>query len=207
MVKNVLTLMAALAACAAAVGCDSAQLLAPTQSTITVTAASRLLPANGETEITAAVLEQAGTPVQNGTVVRFTTNLGRVDPVEAQTRNGVATTRFFASNNSGIARVTATSGAASGGSNNGNVVEITLGTAAINTVSVRANPGSIGPSGGTVELIATVVGENGQPVSGVTVTFNVDQGTLSASTAATNTSGEARTSLTTNQQTVVSATA
>jgi hypothetical protein len=207
MVKNVLTLTAAALAIAATVGCEKAQLLAPTQSTITVTAASRLLPANGETDITAAVVEQAGTPVQNGTTVRFTTNLGRVDPVEVQTRNGLAMTRFFANNSSGIARITATSGAASGGTNNANVVEITVGTAAINTVSVRANPGSIGPTGGSVELIATVVGENGQPVSGVTVTFNADQGSLSASTAATNASGEARTTLTTNQQTVVSATA
>ena len=207
MVKNALTLAAVVAGLAATTGCQQTQLLAPTQSTITVTAASRLLPANGETDITAAVVEQAGTPVQNGTVVRFTTNLGRVDPAEALTRNGVATTRFFASNSSGIARVTATSGAASGGTTNSNVVEITLGTAAINTVSVRANPGSIGPSGGTVELIATVVGENGQPVSGVIVTFNADQGSLTASSATTNASGEARTTLTTSQQTIVSATA
>ena len=207
MVKNVLTLTAATLAVAATVGCQKAQLLAPTQSTITVTAASRLLPSNGETDITAAVVEQAGTPVQNGTVVRFTTNLGRVDPVEVETRNGIAMTRFFANNSSGIARITATSGAATGGTNNSNVVEITVGTAAINTVSVRANPGSVGPTGGTVELIATVVGENGQPVPGVTVTFNADQGSLSASTAATDANGEARTRLTTNQQTVVSATA
>ena len=38
----------------------------------------------------AFVAEAGGTPVQNGTTVRFTTNLGRVDPVEAQTRNGMA---------------------------------------------------------------------------------------------------------------------
>ena len=147
--------------------CDKAQLLAPTSSTITVSAPTRLLPSGGNTEITAFVLEQSGTPVQNGTTVRFSTTLGRVDPVEAQTRNGLAFTMFFAENGSGIAEVRATSGAASGGDDSTNVVQLTIGAAAVNTVTLRANPGSVGPGGGSVELIATVVGENGQTLSGV----------------------------------------
>jgi hypothetical protein len=183
--------------------CDKAQLLAPTQSTITVTAPTRQLAAGASTQVTAFVQEQAGTPVQNGTTVRFTTTLGRVDPVEAQTQNGIATTTFFADNNSGVAEVQAVSGAATPG----DPVRITIGAAAVNTISVRANPGSVGPSGGTVELIAVVVGENGQPLPGVVVTFNSDKGSLSSSTATTNAAGEARTSLTTSEQAAVTATA
>ena len=198
----VLAVVAALTA-----ACDKAQLLAPTQSTITVSAPTRVLASNGTTPITAAVMEQAGTPVQNGTTVRFTTTLGRVDPVEVQTVNGLAITTFFAGGNSGKATISATSGAASGGEGNTNAIEITIGAAAVNTVSVRANPGSIGPNGGTIELIATVVGENGQPVEGVLVTFTADQGSLGSTTGVTNASGEARTTLTTSQQTVVTATA
>ena len=207
MLKHVFITAAVAGAAFAAAGCDKAQLLAPTQSTITVTAATKLLSSSGETEISAVVVEQAGTPVQNGTTVRFTTNLGRIDPAETQTRNGVATARFFASNSSGVARITASSGAASGGTGNTNVVEITVGAAAVNTVTLRANPGSVGPSGGVVELIATVVGENGQPLPGVLVTFNADQGTLSTSIGTTGSGGEARTTLTTSQQTIASATA
>lgn len=188
-------------------GCDKAQLLAPTQSSISITPGTRVLPPNGSTEVMAVVTEQSGTPVHNGTTVRFTTTLGHLDPVEAQTRNGVAVTTFFANNSSGIARVRAISGAASGGEGNSNEVEITVGAAAINTVSLRANPGSVGPNGGTVELIAAVVGENGQALEGITVAFNADQGSLSQSNVVTNASGEARTQLTTTQQAVVSATA
>ena len=200
----VLAVVAALTA-----ACDKAQLLAPTQSTITISAPTRVLPSNGTTPITAAVMEQAGTPVQNGTTVRFTATLGHVDPVEVQTTNGLAITTFFAGPNSGIAEIRANSGAATGGDGTTatNVVSITIGAAAVNTVTVRANPGSIGPNGGTVELIATVVGENGQPVESVIVTFNADQGSLGSATGTTNASGEARTTLTTSQQTVVSATA
>ena len=196
-----------IALCAAVVGCDKAQLLAPTKSTISVSASTRVLPTGGSTDVTALVVEEAGTPVTNGTTVRFTTSLGRIDPVEAQTRNGVATTTFFAMNTAGVARITAISGAAGGGTNNANVLEITIGAAAVNTVTLRANPGSVGPNGGTVELIATVVAENGRALEGINVTFNADQGTLSSNNALTNANGEARTTLTTAQQTVVSATA
>ena len=187
-------------------GCDKAQLLAPTQSTISLSAPTRVLPSNGTTPLTAMVLEQAGTPVHNGTTVRFTTSLGRVDPVEVQTTNGIAITTFFAGPNSGIADIRATSGAAKA-EGDINLVKITIGAAAVNTITVRANPSSIGPNGGTVELVATVVGENGQPVEGVVVSFNADQGSLGSTTAVTNSSGEARTTLTTSQQTVVTATA
>jgi len=196
-------------------GCDKAQLLAPTSSTISVSAPTRVLPSGGSTEITAFVVESAGTPVQNGTTVRFTTTMGHVDPQETQTRNGLALTTFFAGPNSGIAEIRAISGGATGGATGAtggtatdlNVVRITIGAAAVNTVTIRANPGSVGPGGGSVELIASVVGENGQTLEGIVVTFNADQGSLSSSTATTNTSGEARITLTTSQQTVVSATA
>ena len=187
-------------------GCDKVQLLAPTKSTIVLSAPTTFLPTGGTAEITAFVVEEAGTPVQNGTTVRFTATFGRVDPVEVQTRNGLATTVFSASG-SGVAQIRASSGAATGGEGNSNLVEITVGAAAVNLVSLRANPGSVGPSGGSVELIATVVGENGQSIPGIGVTFNTDQGTLGASTVVTNSAGEARTTIFTTLQAVVNATA
>lgn len=200
---------ALLLAAAVAAGCEKAQLLAPTSSTITVSAAARILPVGGSTEVSATVLEQSGTPVQNGTTVRFSTTLGTVDPVEAQTRNGIAVTTFSAGTTSGVADVRATSGAAASTSttSTSNVVQITIGAAAVNTVTLRANPGTVSPSGGSVELIATVVSDNGRALSGIGVTFSTDQGTLSAPTATTDSNGEARTTLTTAQKASVTATA
>lgn len=205
------------AAVLATAACDKAQLLAPTSSTITVSAPSRVLPLGGRTEISAFVIEQGGTPVQNGTTVRFTATLGTVNPVEAQTVNGLALTTFVAGNTSGIAEVRAISGGATGTTTTGtgttatstttNVVQITIGAAAVNTVTIRANPGSVGPGGGSVALIATVVAENGRGLEGIPVVFSTDQGTLTSATAITDSSGEARTTLVTSQQAVVSATA
>ncbi len=209
---------AIVAAVVASAACDQAQLLAPTNSTITVSAPSRVLPFGGSTEVSAFVVEQGGTPVQNGTTVRFTATLGSVSPVEVQTTNGLAVTTFLAGNTSGIAEVRAISGGATGGtattgtgttatSSTTNVVQMTIGAAAVNTVTVRANPGSVGPGGGSVALIATVVAENGRGLEGIPVVFSTDQGTLTSATATTDSSGEARTTLVTSQQAVVSATA
>jgi hypothetical protein len=210
----------AIAICVAilATGCDKVPLLAPTSSTISLTAGTRVLPVNGTTELTAFVVESSGTPVQNGTTVRFTTTLGRVEPAEAQTRNGSVTATFFAGTSSGVAEVRALSGAAGGGSTGTgtggtgtttapNLVQITIGAAAVNTVTLRANPGTVGPNGGPVELIATVVSESGNALRGIPVTFNADKGTLSVQTVPTDTNGEARTVLNTAEKTSVTATA
>jgi hypothetical protein len=179
-----------------ATGCDKVPLTAPSESTVTVTTSSNVLPPGGTAAVSAFVAEQSGTPVQNGTVVRFATNLGRVDPVEAQTRNGIATTTFLAGDASGLADIRATSGSIGGsGETATNVVRITVGAAAAETVTVRANPGSVPATGGTVELAASVVSVNGTALSGIPVSFTTTEGTLAASRVVTDAAGEAKTSL------------
>src|SRR5687768_12657798 len=208
-----------------AISCDRVPLLAPTNSTVTVDAGSRVVETGGSTTVTAMVIESSGTPVQNGTVVRFTTTLGRLDPVEAQTRNGVATSTFLAGNDSGVAEVRATSGGAGGSSTtttpptngngtttpttptstNSNVVMISVGAGAVETVTVRANPASVSTSAGaSVSLVATVVGTGGRLLPNIPVSFSATRGTLSATTATTDAQGEARVTLTTNGDTDIS---
>src|SRR5262245_47156670 len=90
--------------------CDKVPLLAPTGTVITLFPAATTVPIDGQVEIVATVIENgttatppsgggtggggasggsgftsssntgAGTPVQNGTVVTFTTTLGRIEP-------------------------------------------------------------------------------------------------------------------------------
>lgn len=191
-------------------GCDST-LLAPTSSTIRVTAAAQVVPIGGSTQVQAQILEQAGTPVQNGTTVRFTTDLGTMDPVEAETRNGVATATFLAGTISGVAQIRATSGGATaaddGGTLASNVVQIVVGAAAVDSVILGANPSSVPSTGGTVELLASVVSAAGQLLAGIPVTFVTNQGQLSAAVVVTDDAGQARTNLTTSQTATVTATA
>jgi hypothetical protein len=197
----------------AAAACDTVQLLAPTGSTVTLTTASAVVPTGGTTQVTAFVYESSGTPVQNGTTVRFSTNLGRVDPVETQTRNGYAAATFSAGDVSGIADVRAWSGATGGAGGEGenasatNVVQISVGAAAVETVLVGANPGSVPATGGTVELLATVVGANGRELSNVFVNFTSTEGQLGSARVPTDANGQARTTLTTNLTSQVTAAA
>src|SRR5471032_3222217 len=65
--------------------CSKVPLLAPSGSTIILTSAATALPVNGTATIIAQVLEAAGTPPQDGTLVTFTTTLGSVQPSQAET--------------------------------------------------------------------------------------------------------------------------
>jgi hypothetical protein len=155
--------------------------------------------------------------VQNGTTVRFTTTLGSVTPVEAQTANGLAIATFQAGASSGVAEIHAISGGATGTTGTGttttttNVVKITVGSAAVSKVLVRANPASVPASGGTVEITATVTGgassTDNNPVPGVPVSFSTSAGTLSSTTATTDQNGVAQVSLTTTRKATVTASA
>ncbi len=90
--------------------CTGVPLTAPSNSSISVTANPRFVPANGGVSVvTASVLEPAGTPPPNGTVVFFFTELGSVD-AEAKTRDGIARVNFVSDSRTGVAHVTAVSG-------------------------------------------------------------------------------------------------
>lgn len=193
-------LLCSLLAAIAASACDKVPLLAPTNTTIRLTAGLGVLPVSGSTEIVAVVIESAGTPVQNGTVVTFTSSLGTVEPREARTQNGQVTVRFIAGSQSGAAKI----GAFSGGSKSEDL-EILVGAAAAAVVSLRAESPFVPSTGGTTGIIASVLDKGGNALRGVPVTFATTAGQLSQSAAITNADGEARTEITTSTNTDVSA--
>jgi hypothetical protein len=91
--------------------CGGAYLTAPPGSTLTLVANPDFIPSHGGvSELMAIVTEPAGTDVPDGTVVLWSTNLGHVDR-ETRTRRGIARNRLVADSRSGIALVTAASGA------------------------------------------------------------------------------------------------
>jgi hypothetical protein len=200
-----------------AVACDKVPLFAPQNSTITLNAGTRTLAPGTSTEITAFVLESAGTPVQNGTAVRFTTSLGRVEPAEVQTRDGLATVTFHAGDVSGTAEVRATSGGVGGGTTttppttggttttttSSNAIQIQVGGAATAAVLVSATPSTVPSQGGTVTISASAVDASGNRLRGVPVSFSTTAGTLSASSAISDQNGEATVTLTTNRAATV----
>jgi hypothetical protein len=204
--------------------CDKVPLLAPTGSVISLFAAANTVPLNGDIEIVANVIENgttattpttpttpgngttttpgttstttagAGTPVQNGTLVSFTTTIGRIEPSEARTSNGQVRVRFIAGNQSGVATITAFSGGASGKLEN-----LKVGAAGVERVLVTASPQTLGPSGGSSTITARVEDVSGTGLPGIPVSFSTDAGSFSSSTVATDSSGTAQTVLTTSR--------
>lgn len=143
----------------------------------------------------------AGTPVQNGTVISFTTTLGRIEPAEAETHNGQVRVRLVTAGQSGTAKITAYSGGAVG------TLELKVGAAAVGGVTVSASPTTLGSTGGTATVTARVQDGGGAGVSGIPVNFTTDHGSLSQSVVSTNADGLATTKLTTSVTSVVTATA
>jgi hypothetical protein len=138
--------------------------------------------------------------VQNGTVISFTTTIGRIEPQEARTHNGQVTVKLMTGAQSGTATVTAFSGGATS-----NTVQVKIGSAAADHVLVSAAPQTLSPSGGTSTITARVENVSGAGVPGVPVTFTTDAGSLAPPTATTDDSGVATTTLTTSQKATVTA--
>lgn len=143
----------------------------------------------------------AGTPVQNGTVISFTTTLGRIEPAEAETHNGQVRVRLVTAGQSGTAKITAYSGGAVG------TLELEVGAAAVGGITVSASPTTLGSTGGTSTITARVQDGGGSGVSGIPVNFTTDHGSLSESVVSTNADGLATTKLTTSVTSVVTAAA
>jgi hypothetical protein len=187
--------------------------LAPSGATLFLTAASSSVSSTGSVDIIAVLMEQggattatpgtttgrpAGTPVQDGTLVSFLTNLGRIEPVEARTENGSVKVRFTADGRSGTATVLAYSGTVRG------EIALKVGTAAVDSLTLLATP--LGPTGGSSTVTATAHDAGGTTLPDLTIQFTTTRGTLSASSARTNAAGEASVTLSTTVEAIVTAT-
>jgi PKD repeat protein len=195
------------------VACQKVPLLAPTGSTITLTPSATAVPVGGTADIIAQVIRASGSPPHEGTHITFTTNLGRIEPSEADTDiNGRVVVKFVASGGSGTATISAISGGVAVAA--ANAVKIQVGAAAVGSVSASASPATLPNTGGTSTITATVIDISGNPLPNVPVTFAIDTttgssgaGTLSATTAITDANGRAQVTLTTNRTTTVAASA
>lgn len=188
----------------AATACEKVPLLAPSGSTITLTASTNALSANGSADIIAQILEASGSPPHSGTQITFTTTLGTVQPSEARTDiNGRVVVKFVAGGANGNATITAFSGGATTGANG--AVKIAVGTAAVGRVIVNASPAAVPAVGGLSTITANVLDVNGNVLSATPVSFSTTSGTLSAAIVNTDANGLASTILSTSQAATVTA--
>jgi hypothetical protein len=199
--------------------CDKVPLLAPTGTVITLLSTSNTASLNSSIAIIATAIENgvassgtgtgttstggsgAGTPVQNGTLISFTTTIGHIEPTEARTHNGQVSVNLVTGGQSGTATITAYSGGAS------TSLQLRIGTAAAGRIQVSAAPQTLGSTGGTSTVSALVTDDGGAGISGIPVTFSTDQGSLNPPTSITDANGVATTTLTTATTATVTASA
>jgi hypothetical protein len=122
----------------------------------------------GVSVVTAVVTESIGTPVADGTVVQFFTTLGRIEE-QGRTNDGVARVNFVSDSRSGIASITAMSGAAT----LEEAVEIEVGGVRPVRVQVTAEPRRMTDSRSS-QITAIVIDRNGNPVPNIGVFFSVE---------------------------------
>jgi hypothetical protein len=182
-----LLLVVGLAACAGVL------FTAPPGSTINLIASPPFVASDGGVSvITAIVIEPAGTPVSDGTVVLFFTDIGQIEP-QGKTRNGIARVNFTSDSRSGVATIQAISGGTaqtiattpastttattlpSGGSGGTGsaTINVTVGNVRVKAVCcIRADPPRITVSNST-HVFARVIDANGNGIPNVPVFFDI----------------------------------
>jgi hypothetical protein len=148
--------------------CHQAILTAPDGSTLTLFANPEFIVSSGGVSvISALVIEPAGTPVADGTVVQFFSTLGQIDE-QGKTNDGVARVNLLADSRSGIAKVTAFSGSSTASLDPG----VSIGSVLPARIIATADPSRITISRST-HVFANVFDDSGNPVANVPVIFTV----------------------------------
>lgn len=149
--------------------CGQAIITAPVGSTMSISINPPFIAKDGDIAVVSVlILEPAGTPVPDGTVVQFFTTLGRIDE-QGKTNDGVARVNLRSDARSGTAKVTAFSGPATATS------DVIVGSSRPTRVSLALLDARIDLSEGrsTARFKATVTDANGNFVVSVPVRFSV----------------------------------
>ena len=161
-------------------------------ATVTVSANPTSITANGSSTstITAIVTDTYDNPVDDGTIVTFTTDLGSVgsQQVTKTTTSGVASATLTSTTSAGTATITATAASKFATT----TVEFTaVASSAPATVTLTASPTAIpADDASTSTITATIVDQDSNDVDdGTIVTFTTDLGSVGSSTVTKITTG------------------
>ena len=169
LVLSLLVLPAAIVA-----GCGKATPVAPVGTTIQLTVSPTLITTTGSAQATAVVRRENGSPVNPGTIVRFTATLGTITETSATDAQGVARATLTSDGRIGTAKVVASSGPVTT-----DAIEVQIGLQA-GTVSLSATPSTVKETGGQIKLIALLRDASGQPLAGALTNFPTQIGTLAS---------------------------
>lgn len=172
--------------------CGEGTPVAPSTALMRISAYPTRIDIRGTSTVTVNIYRSNGNPVNPGTEIRLSSNLGLVDQVIYTDDDGVAQGKLKGDGRVGTATVSAFSGAVEPVT-----VDVAVGQLAA-SMSLQVTPSSVPESGGSLELLALVRDDESQPLQGATVNFRSEVGNLESGGRfiLTNALGEARDTLT-----------
>lgn len=157
-----------------AAGCDKVAPVAPSGTTLTISAnPAKIDSPSGTSTVTVVAIRPNGTPVNPGTQIRFSTDLGTIQEVAETDDSGVARVTLRGDGRLGMATVSATTGGVAEAA----TLEVQIGTPAA-SINLQPNPTTIAETGDTVQLVAVLTDSSGRPLQGRGVIFSTEVGEL-----------------------------
>src|SRR5438045_3121495 len=112
-------LLIAVLAVLSVLACGKASPVAPSGTTLSISANPSAIGLNGTSTITVIGRQPNGNPLNPGTEIIFSADKGSIDSIAKIQSNGVATATFRADGRSGTVRISAATGGSAGGGTSG----------------------------------------------------------------------------------------
>jgi len=182
-----------------ALGCDKASPVAPSGTTLSISANPSTVSLNGTSTITVIGRQPNGNPLNPGTEIIFSVDKGSIDPIAKIQSGGTASVTFHADSRSGSARVTASTGGSGGGGTSGGGgsssasvdVQVGLSSGDKPTIIISASPNSIAVNGSATVTVIARNADGSPAAAGQQVILTTTLGTLSPSRPVTGADGTA----------------
>ncbi len=184
--------------------CKPGVLVAPDSATLNVVVVPSQIPVGGEAIVKVTGYKSTGGLLPDGTEIYFSTDIGSIES-EKEIQGGVAEAIFKSNDNrSGVATIRVISGNAK---TNPETITITIGTSALYSIILMANPASLSPGGGTSTIRVLTYDKLNNPLSNIAVVLSSNAGELSSKGVPiyTGTDGSAQDTLKTSVTTRVTA--
>jgi hypothetical protein len=181
-------------------GCssDTRAILAPTDAQLSLTAAGPLI-ANQPVDVTIVASKSDGNPVADGTEIQLKASAGTFEPAKVRTQGGQAASTYWAEG-PGAVELTAASDVVQG------ALVLVAASAAPARVTISVSTDTLPPSGGELDVTATVFGSSDERVSNAPVQFVATSGSFApVGPLLTNDQGQVSTRLSTTNPTEVRA--
>lgn len=154
--------------------CSEGTPVAPQGAILRLSAFPTRISKQGVSQITVNAYRSNGNPVNPGTEIRLSSNLGRVDPVVFTNDSGQAIGTLRGDGQVGTATVTAFSGALEP-----STIDVAVGQLAA-SMTLQVTPSSVPEAGGRLDLLALVRDDQSQPLADAQVNFRSEVGTLAS---------------------------